>query len=47
MLEKNNYSTTNKRHVFVDNYFYIHIFYLLYFNINDMLSLDSKYFFLF
>ena len=43
MLEKNNYSTTNKRHVLVDNYFYTHIFYLLNFNAYNMVQFDIKY----
>ena len=40
-------SLTNEKHVLICNFFFffIHISYLLYFDMNDMVSLDTKYFF--
>ena len=38
-------SLTNEKHVLICSFFLIHISYLLYFDMNDMVSLDTKYFF--
>ena len=36
---------TNERHMLVDSYFYTHIYHLLGFDTDDMVSFDIKYFF--
>ena len=36
---------TNERHILVSSYFYTHVFYLLGFDMIDMVSMDTKYIF--
>ena len=36
---------TNEKHVLVGNYFYTHVSHLLEFDTDDVVSLDTKYFF--
>ena len=46
-LSKKKYtiSLTNEKHILVSSYFYIHVSYLLGFDIDDVISFDTKYFF--
>ena len=46
IYKRKNYSLTTAKHVLVNSYFYTYIFRLLNFDIVDVVSFDTKYFFL-
>ena len=44
--QKINTPLANKKHVLVGNYFYTHVSHLLGFDTDDVVSFDTKYFFI-